>query len=461
MWTKPIDWQHGLFLQPQHFQCTEFNQHFQQSSYLKLQTPYFWGISRLVADQLAISNGRFDVEELSFVLPTGEFIQINANAKFLPRSFINDWPANQDRLKVYIGVKDLLKNQRNVTVVENPEQLSQITTRYISFNDGNELPDFYHQGSQTQLNSLFFVVKLFWDFELEDSHNYRLIQIAELHRKDNKIYLSDSYIPPSVVVEASSNLQSLLNEISRELTQIGSELEKFKFPIDWYNSQIDKANFGRLFSLRTILRYVPLLKHYLGGDAIHPWFIYSVLQQLIGELSYFSMDVSMFTENAATLRALPEYNHNDLTASFSTAKSLIMQLLYTISTDPGRLARMQREKNYYVATLNPRFINTGRDYYVVVYAENNQDVVKQLIEASGKLCAYSQIEEYIEYALPGAEMKLLVTAPDGVPKGASCLYYKIDKNSSMWRNIEKELKAAFYVGKTPIDLTIDLVAVGV
>lgn len=461
MWTKPIDWQHGLFLQPQHFQCTEFNRQYERSKYLNLQTPYFWGIDHLQLDDLAISNGRFDIKALSFILPTSEYVEVDVNAKFCPRSFANDWPHNRDTLKVYIGVKDLLSSQRNVTVVDDTSDLSHITTRYVSYDEGNELPDFYHHGSQVQLNSLFYVVKLFWDFELENTHNYRLIQIAELHQQDSKINLSNSFIPPCVTLEASSNLQKLVSDISRELSQVGMELEKFKFPIDWYNSQIDKANFGRLFSLRSLLRYVPLLKHYQNTESIHPWRIYSVLQQLIGELSYFSMDVNIFSEEDSYERALPEYTHNNLTQSFSVAHSLIMQLLYTISTDPGRLARLQKEKNYYMAALNPRFINSGRDYYAVVYAENNQEEVKQLIKASGKLCAYSQIEEYIEYALPGAELQLLATAPDGVPKGASCLYYKIDKSSSMWRNIEKELKVAFYVGKTPIDLIIDLVAVGV
>lgn len=41
IWNTPIDWEHGLFLQPQHFQYTELNQHYIHSQFLRYITPFF------------------------------------------------------------------------------------------------------------------------------------------------------------------------------------------------------------------------------------------------------------------------------------------------------------------------------------------------------------------------------------------------------------------------------------
>jgi len=97
---------------------------------------------------------------------------------------------------------------------------------------------------------------------------------------------------------------------------------------------------------------------------------------------------------------------------------------------------------------------------LVIYAQNDQDEIAEMIKDFGKLCAYSEIENYIDFALPGAPITRLLTAPEGVPKGANCLYYHVDHKSVMWSKIEMERKVAFYLGKTPVDIVIDVVAVG-
>lgn len=460
IWNTPIDWEHGLFLQPQHFQYTELNQHYIHSQSLRFLTPYFWGFTELVINEKALKNGFFEVEKMAFFLPSGEFVEVDVNARFLPRSFINEWPANKDSLKVYIGVKQFSKNTKNVTVVEDLEKLTGISTRFISCNAGDELNDYYHQGAMAQLRSLYFVVKLFWEFEVENTHNYTILQVAELRRVNNEISNESDFYPSCVSVAASENLNALMNRLLADLVRITSKLEKFKLPIDAYNTQIDKANFGRLFSLRSLLSSVTVLEHYLRAKVVHPWQIYGLLQQMVGELSFFSTDVNFFGGSTQELSAIPEYDHSDLSKSFKIITALLDKLLFTISADPGRIRRMYKEKNYYVADLGSSFIQRGRNYFLVIYAANDQAEVAEMIEDSGKICSYSEIENYIDYALPGAPKTRLASAPEGVPKGSSCLYYQIDHKSPMWAKVEIENKVAFYVGKAPVDILIDIVAVG-
>lgn len=460
IWKTPIDWEHGLFLQPQHFQYTELNQHYIHSQFLHYVAPYFWGFSQLEIDDKAMKSGFFDVEKMAFFLPTGEFIEVDVNAKFLPRSFISEWPANKDSMKVYIGVKQLSTTIGNVTPVEDLEKLAGISTRYISCNAGDELPDYYHQGAQAHLRSLYYVVKLFWEHEVENTHNYSILQVAKLRRINNEIHYEPDFYPSCVSIAAHQNLNGLLNQMLDDLVRIVSKLEKFKQPIDAYNSQIDNTNFGRLFSLRSLLRNVPVMEHYLRAKDIHPWQAYGLIQQMIGELSFYSTEINFFGGSSDTISAMPVYDHADLTTTFNIVASLMSKLLFNIVADPDRIRRMVKEKNHYFADLGSHFIQKGRTYFLVIYAQNDQDEIAEMIKDFGKLCSYSEIENYIDFALLGAPFSRLLSAPEGVPKGANCLYYQIDHKSSMWSKVELERKVAFYVGKAPVDIIIDIVAVG-
>ncbi|RAP35455.1 type VI secretion system-associated protein [Legionella quinlivanii] len=460
VWKTAVDWEHGLFLQPQHFQCSELHQQFLLNQVMRYVTPYFWGFAELKLNHQALKNGRFEVDKMALFLPGGEYVEVDSNAVFLPRSFLKDWPANSDSMKVYVGVKDLSLSKKNVTPVNQLEDLTGVTTRYISYASGVETADFYHQESQAQLKTLQFVVKLFWEFELENTHNYTLIQIAELKRIDNEIKNNPVYIPSCVNIAAAENLFVGMRAMLENLMGVLSQLEKFKLPIDWYASHIDKANFGRLFSLRSLLRSVPVLKQYVKTGNVHPWHLFTLLETIACELSYFSTEVNLFSSSEQNTTILPDYNHQNLTACFAAVRTLLQKLIITIVADPGRIHRMTKEHNYYYADLGPYFIRPERRYYLVIYAENNQEEVASVVKDSSKLCAYSDIVTYIEYALPGVPITKLSAAPEGIPRGASCLYYKIDNQSSMWLKIERELKVALYMGKAPIDVVIDIVAVG-
>ncbi|QMT61523.1 type VI secretion system baseplate subunit TssK [Legionella sp. PC997] len=461
IWNTPIDWEHGLFLQPQHFQYTELNQHYIHSQFLRYITPFFWGFTDLVVNEKSLKSGIFDVEKMAFFLPTGEFVEIDVNAKFLPRSFISDWPANTNSLKVYIGVKELSKNIGNVTVVESLDNLSNVNTRFISWNAGDELPDYYHQGAQAHLRSLFYVVKLFWEFEIENTHNYSIIQVAELRRttKDEVLY-DPNFYPSCVSLFAHHNLSSLMNQLLSDLVKTTSKLEKFKQPLDSYSTQVDKSNFGRLFSLRSLLRNVPVMEHYLNAKTVHPWQVYGLLQHMIGELSFYSTEINFFESGSGNVSAIPVYDHSNLSKSFNLIVALLNKLLIAITADPDRIRRMVKEKTHYWADLGHNFIQKNRNYFLVMYAQNDLEEIAEMIQDFGKLCAYSEIENYIDFALPGAPISRLISAPEGVPKGANCLYYHIDHKSVMWSKIEMEQKVAFYLGKTPVDIVIDIVAVG-
>lgn len=269
VWKTAVDWEHGLFLQPQHFQCSELHQQFLLNQVMRYVTPYFWGFAELKLNHQALKNGRFEVDKMALFLPGGEYVEVDSNAVFTAL-ILKDWPANSDSMKVYVGVKDLSLSKKNVTPVNQLEDLTGVTTRYISYASGVETADFYHQESQAQLKTLQFVVKLFWEFELENTHNYTLIQIAELKRIDNEIKNNPVYIPSCVNIAAAENLFVGMRAMLENLMGVLSQLEKFKLPIDWYASHIDKANFGRLFSLRSLLRSVPVLKQYVKTGNVHP-----------------------------------------------------------------------------------------------------------------------------------------------------------------------------------------------
>ena len=113
---RPVFWQQGLLLQPQHFQQTE--RHFQSViiPYQKFIHPHLWGIGNIEIQKSALGSRSFRITSGEFIFPDGTYVVFPGNALIEIRSFKEDWLEGYKPLPVYLGLRRLNETGDNVTV---------------------------------------------------------------------------------------------------------------------------------------------------------------------------------------------------------------------------------------------------------------------------------------------------------------------------------------------------------
>ncbi|MNF11378.1 hypothetical protein D3C80_2125880 [compost metagenome] len=69
------------------------------------------------------------------------------------------------------------------------------------------------------------------------------------------------------------------------------------------------------------------------------------------------------------------------------------------------------------------------------------------------------MEGLVNRALPGVELIYLQVPPQGPPRMAGALYFRLETLSDDWETLQRERQVAFFLPQPPADLIIDLVVV--
>lgn len=458
---KPIFWHQGLFLQPQHFQLSDLYAGFLQRPFADLGLPHFWGVGALELSSAAVKNLSVEIAQAQLLFRDGTYVEYPGNALIRPRSFKTDWVEGDKPFTIYLGLKKLSQTQPNVSVVKSYDDLSETATRFATTADPEEVRDLYQGGTTAMVQTLTYVVKVFWETELDRLDDYETIPVARLERDGETIKLSGKFVPPCVAVSASGVLMGIIKDIRDEIAGRARQLEEYKSPRETQKREFDAGHLVYLLALRSLNRYVPLLVHYTETKQVHPWVIYGALRQMVGELSSFSERFNMLGEpqgGPADGGMVLDYAHEDLGRCMVAVRNLIAQLLNEITIGPEFLVRLELQDGYYVADLPKNFFAQRHRFYLVMRTESAPEGLLQSFEAQAKLGARDQVPVLISRALPGVELIQLPVAPQGLPRRANSFYFRVEQFSDQWDFVERSGSIALYWGEAPADLRIELVA---
>ncbi len=454
---SPIFWHQGLFLQPQHFQLTEAFQRFRHEPLLRYATQYFWGVGALRINEPGFGNKLFEVQQGEFIFPDGSCAVFPGNAVLHARSFDQAWVESEKPFNVFIGLYKEDPAGGNVTQVPDINEPETIVTRYVVAEKPEEIPDALADGPPAMVRRMRYVLRIFWENEIASLDNYHLLPLAQLERVGENIQLAQSFIPPSLSIRSSSRLFALLKEIRDMVGSRCRQLEDYKSPRDLQGGELELRYMVFLLALRSLNRYVPLLQHQGEAPNLHPWIAYGVLRQLVGELSTFSERVNAFGESRDGSIMLPPYDHENLWACFSTARDLINKLLESIMLGPEFLIRLEYDGEYYSAELPETFFAPGNNYWLVLRTTQDLEQVLDSLRHLVKLSAVRNLTTLIARAVPGIPLEFSPEAPSGLPRGANAYYFKIDKDSGQWRDVEENRQISLYWDAAPKDLFAELV----
>jgi type VI secretion system protein ImpJ len=455
-YNKPISWEQGLFLQPQHFQIADLLQQKYSLHLSQLTMPFLWGIQTFEIDEALLANNIFSLSTANMIFPDGAITLIPENTVFLSRPFVNAF-SDKTELTVYVGIKNLQSEKPNVTVTNNLD-VKDVETRFICVNKGEDVNDLYYSGPQASIKNLQFVMRVFFDTEIANVQKYSLIPLAKLIKNKDKTTLDKSFISACVLLSGDSNLQAMLQDFYDDLTNRARELESYKHNWNSYQGQRNVPENMQL--LQTLSRYLTELRLMLLIKEVQPYTIYVLLTKFFAELSIFVPEFNLIGENTQGQNILPSYLHDNLSATFNPIIKAITTLLNIILLGSQNLVHAVKEGRYFVATPHDAFFLENKKFYLLISGNDDKTIasLQSNILSQSKLCTYSDIEKSVEYAVPGVGLTALSAVPANVPNIPNCLYFTIDSMASEWLKITKEQKIGLYLGNITQDLTITLAA---
>lgn len=457
---RPLFWHQGLLLQPQHFQLQDQAIQSRLIPFLKYQQPHFWGGGQAEISRGALATGSFNLLSGSFLFPDGSYLELPGNALIDARPFDGGWLEGSKPLQVYLGLRKWNDSAENVTVIDRREELGAAVTRFVATTDPEEVRDLHGGGPDGQVKRLHYLLRIFWESERDQLGDYELIPLAQLERFGAEIRLSEDFIPPSLSCSASPSLHKLIREIRDQVTARGYQLEEHKSKRGIQTAEFGSRDMVYFLALRSVNRYVPLLFHYTEAEQIHPWHLYGILRQLIGELTSFSERVSVLGELHGGKKVLPEYDHRDLWGCFSAAQDMISHLLDEITAGPEYVIRLAYDGTFYAAELKPAIFEGRNRFFLAVKTEEDPKIVLQALEDIAKLSSREHLNTLVSRSLPGIGLQYLQIPPQELPRRANTMYFAINHHDEQWAAVAKQYGLALFWNGAPADMEIELMVVG-
>jgi len=457
---RPLFWHQGLFLQPQHFQLLDLSFQSLLTPFHHFIEPHFWGVGEIEIQKAALGRRSFNVLKGNFLFPDGSYTVLPGNALLEARPFDEAWVEGGKPFPVYIGIKKWDGARENVTILNKLENLSEVTTRFVTTADPEEVKDLHSGGPKGQVKRLFYVLKVFWETEWDQLGDYVLIPLAQLERAGEEIRLSEHYVPPCLTISSSEPLFKLIKEIRDQIAARSHQLEEYKSQRGIQTAEFGSRDMVYLLALRSLNRYVPVFSHFTEAQQVHPWTIYGMIRQMIGELSSFSERVNVMGELEDGTRILPNYDHQNLWECFSAAQALVTQLLDEITAGPEYVIRLIYDGTYYAADLKPAIFEGRNRFYLVLKTEEDPKSVLKSLETIAKLSSREHSPILIARALPGIGLEHLPVPPQELPRRAHSIYFAIDHHSDQWSLVMKGHNIALYWDSAPEDMEVELMVIG-
>jgi type VI secretion system protein ImpJ len=457
---QALYWHQGLFLQPQHFQLSD-RYHADLNLPLKryLQ-PYFWGVGHYDIKAAALENRSFHLTEGKFLFPDMTYVEVPGNAVVMPRSFENDWEKGGQRFGVFLGLRKLNHAGRNVTVVADTGDVIDVNSRWVTTALAEKAPDLHQDGPAADVQKLSYVLKIFWESEKERLGDYELIPLAQMERDQDRVFLSDQYVPPCLSIGADGTLYRVIKEIRDQIGARGRQLEAYKRDRGLHSAEFGARDMVYLLALRSLNRYASLLEHLTAARHGHPWNVYGLLRQLVSELSTFSAEISFTGESSAGELLLPPYDHGQLGVCFASALALITRLLDQITAGPEYILPLLFDGTYFGADLPPAIFDGRNRFYLVMETEADPRNLLPTLQRIAKLGSRESLPILIARSLSGMAMQHLETPPRELPRRSHALYFQIDHHDDQWAQVQKGKNLALYWDTAPEDLKVELMAVG-
>ncbi len=417
-----------MFLCPQHFQ--QFGRYLESQINGRIDDIqcHDWGISELRIDEGLLPLGKISLASVKGRMPDGLAFNI-PEEELAPEPL--EVPENTQNTIVYLALPLRRRDAVEVDTGGNHSGLARYQAlEYEARNNTTGSDD----SATIQVGQPNFRLVL----ETDNLGAYTYIAIARIVecRSDKKITLDTNFIPSCLNIQAVPPLADFLKELQGLLHHRAEALA----------GRISSAGRGGsaeisdFMLLQAINRYEPLLQHLNNNNHIHPEAFYRQLIMMAGELATFNT-------NHRRPEQLNEYQHDDLTTTYAPVISSLRRALSAVLEQTATpIAIQAHQYGIHVATIGDSKLIGNAMFVLAVHADITTDELARRFPAQVKTGPVEQIRDLVNLQLPGIGLRQLPVAPRQLPYHSGFIYFELERNSELWKQMGSSGGFAFHVG---------------
>lgn len=456
---QQIYWHSGLYLQPQHFQSLDLHHAWLHARHRQQAQPYNFGIIALSVNSAALNDYVMSVDNISFILPGGDYLKYPGNCRIEKRNFRDAWKLRDRPLTLWLALRRFDASHSNVTLPE--KENSHVGTRWLSMANAPLMKDVYGNGPETEVSRILYNVLLLTGEEKEAVTDCECIPLVRLCHDGEKVVCDPTFSAPAVTLCGSQSLNQLIETLVFEIGARTRKLEEYKRPEQLVSRQDRSDQLIQLMAMRSLNRVLPVLKNCMAARQVHPWSIYNLLSQLVGELSSFSDGCTCLGEWKEGENSPLCYDHERLYDSFHRLRSTLTMLMNGLVLEDSTYIKLKNENGIYCGEIQKSHVRLKGEVLLLLRTSENVSSDSRLFNSAGfKLAPVDTIDALIRHALPGVAVYACEHPPRGVPARSDYYYYCVHHDSEQWRSVAESGEVAFYFPDMPDDLEVQIVFTG-
>ncbi|MDD5461305.1 MAG: type VI secretion system baseplate subunit TssK [Methylococcales bacterium] len=415
-----VIWTEGMFLRPQHFQQQDRNfQSWIETRCGALQS-YGWGLTLFELDQQILTLGKIALTSFQGVFPDGTpFSTLDQDFMLAPLEI----PPDTKNEIIYLSLPVRRTAGKELAWENNVDELSRYRLKEIDVKDTHT--QFDQDSATLQSGELWTRLRL--SSQNRDAFvSIPLARIIEV-RTDKQIILDKSFIPTCLNAGASNQLISYVREIEGMLHHRGNAIaQRLGSP-----GAGGAAEIVDFLYLQIINRYEPLFSHFNSLTQLHPERLFSNLILMLGELSTITQT------NHRPVR-LPVYVHENLAQSFEPVMALLRSAL---SWEPSyRAIPIPLEEHPHqirTAIIADRQLLNTADFILAANADIPTEKLRSNFPRQTTIATVEKLRDLVMSQVPGIKLNALAVAPRQIPFHKGMTYFELDRNHSLWKELEK------------------------
>lgn len=448
---QQIYWYSGLYLQPQHFQSVDLHHSYMLAQQRQLAQPWNVGVIQCDINNETLVDFSLKIDHLRLILPSGYYLEYPGNCLIDPLQFRDAWKQREKPFTLWLALRRFDPSHSNVS--------TGASSRWINQDGDGVMKDVYHNGPESAVPRIVYNVRILSEEEKETAVDCEYLPLLQLRYDNDRVILDPRFSPPAVMLSGSPVLRNMLEGLRAELNSRAHKLEEFKRPEQLSEGSKSTGDITQLLAMRSLNRALPLLEHYCRTPTLHPWQIYGLLVQLVGEISSFNDMCSFTGEWLDGGPSLMPYDHYRLIDCFDSVKKTLITLLNGLALEDNTYITLKPDdqKIYRGTLLSAKSPRAGQVLLLLRSEKLDSWHTHFAAEGEFKIATQEAISSLIQHALPGISFSRAHPSPRGVPNRKDSHYFVLNQHEHAWKSVEQQKNVAFYWADAPEDLQVQLV----
>lgn len=441
-WDNKVLWTEGLFLQPHHFQQGDRYTESLVAGLARRNAPYMWGFSSLEIDDEALKIGKFALKNCSGLTQDGTVFRV-PQAEDHPPSL--EVPETVKDCVVYLTIPQRRQGASEVDFTDSGHSASRLLPAEV------EITDSMGAGKKPVTVGVG-KLRLQFALEVDDMADMLTIPVARVIevRPDKEILLDRSFIPSCVDMRAAPSLAGFISELEGLLSH---RMQALAGRLSESGPARGTADISDFLLLMTVNRALPIMRHFVNVENLHPEIAYRSCVSLAGELASFMSD-------GKEAPLFPAYKHDDLQSTFHPVFRVLRQYLSAVLEQTAvSIALEERKYGISVGVIADRKLLTTAGFVLAVKADVPAENIRRHFAGQSKIGPVEEIRQLVNSALPGITLRPLPIAPRQVAYHSGTVYFELDADSPYWGKMTTSGGIAVHVSGQYPGLSMELWAI--